>query len=99
MNAPLPSRGDPVTDWDLLDLGPGESSALTRLWRVSVSTDGGAISTGATSMAQVARSNGAQPEATTAATSASAMPRPPTTSACRPAEPPCPRCSPTATTR
>ncbi|MGJ7612513.1 MULTISPECIES: two-component system sensor histidine kinase NtrB [unclassified Variovorax] len=33
MSSPLPSRGDPVTDWDLLDLGPGESSALTRLWR------------------------------------------------------------------
>ena len=33
MSAPLWSRGEPVTDWDVLDQGTGESSALIRLWR------------------------------------------------------------------
>lgn len=33
MSAPLWSRGDPVTDWDTLDLDAGESGALIRLWR------------------------------------------------------------------
>lgn len=33
MSAPLWSRGEPVTDWDVLDQGPGEGTALTRLWR------------------------------------------------------------------
>ena len=33
MSTPLWSRGEPVTDWDVLDQGPAESSALGRLWR------------------------------------------------------------------
>ncbi|MDM0010317.1 histidine kinase dimerization/phospho-acceptor domain-containing protein [Variovorax sp. J22G73] len=33
MSSPPRSLADPVTDWDVLDLGPGESTALTRLWR------------------------------------------------------------------
>src|SRR5258706_65814 len=33
MSTPLWSRGEPVTDWDTLELGGGESTALLRLWR------------------------------------------------------------------
>src|SRR5450830_646862 len=33
MSSPLWSRGEPVTDWDLLEPGSSESSALLRLWR------------------------------------------------------------------
>jgi len=33
MSAPLWSRGEPVTDWDVLEKGRGESTALQRLWR------------------------------------------------------------------
>ena len=33
MSSPLWSRGEPVTDWDVLELGGSESTALIRLWR------------------------------------------------------------------
>jgi two-component system sensor histidine kinase PilS (NtrC family) len=33
MSTPLWSRGDPVTDWDVLEPGGSESTALLRLWR------------------------------------------------------------------
>ncbi|RIX78890.1 two-component system sensor histidine kinase NtrB [Acidovorax cavernicola] len=33
MSALPRSRGEPATDWDVLDLGAGDSTALLRLWR------------------------------------------------------------------
>ncbi|MGE8200830.1 MAG: PAS domain-containing sensor histidine kinase, partial [Variovorax sp.] len=33
MSSPLWARGEPVTDWDVLDQHPDESTALIRLWR------------------------------------------------------------------
>ena len=29
------SRGEPATDWDVLDLGAGDSTALLRLWKAA----------------------------------------------------------------